>query len=79
MPFPANTPQKWRTTTLWFHTYVCLILCLMYLRNTEITNVKLVWYLKIFCETFYHMLKDGNNGCMNAPQSYVTYVASLVC
>jgi len=32
----------------------------MYLRNIEVTNMKLVWYLKIFCGTFYKMLKDAD-------------------
>jgi hypothetical protein len=33
---------------------------LMYLRNIEITSMKLVWYLKISSETFYNMLKDAD-------------------
>lgn len=60
MPFPPSTPQKWRIAKWWSHKNVFFILSLMYLRNIEVTNMKLVWHLKIFCETFYNILIDGD-------------------
>jgi hypothetical protein len=60
MPFTSSTPRNGEQQNGGLTKMYFFILSLMYLRDIEITNMKLVWYLKIFFETFYNMLKDAD-------------------